>query len=925
MAARPGGEITTQPRSPCGIGAPFALLALLSILCSLPPAFAQDEFLLNDDRVARNQWAPSVARGSTGNLVVAWMDGRNTVGSTIDFDTYLMTLRDPSAIGSTVNRRVNDDAPGATQAFPAIAASPAGTYFCVWEDGRAGHRDIYGSTLDSIGVRLTPNLRMNDDTGFTEQANPQITSVGANEYLVLWGDQRQEQGEIFASRLTSSGAPIGPNFKISVDPVVGGSYQGEPAAAARADGLTLVAWLDGREGGTTFGATFDVYGQLLDAAAQPLGPNFKINDTMVPQRNTSISVAADPTGGFVVAWIDRRAFPTDPGDVFAQRIGAGGGFVGVNIRVNTDPLGKEQRSVRALAVPGSAFLIWEDLRGNLGLDSNVEAANVPFDASPAGVNFRVNVSIPARQGTPAAAWDGRDAVLAVWEAGRNGPPDIYALSILPDSTRRGSETQLNDDAAGGDQRRPRVGRGSARFLATWTDRRSGTNDLFAQWVTSAGGRDGPNHRVFGDDGTSRPVSAHAAVASGGVALLVAHVTRESDAGEIRGFTYTGVGTTPASSFWISDSLPSAQSTPRVTTTSAGFSTAWLDTREGATRLYGQRFSPSGGRIGANHAVLQIEPADPVFDFDLDYDPMGGHWLLYAEGAAIDQRLWLVHLDSNLTADRDPMEIAPSAPGRRNHPSLGVGPDGRVEVVWVGDRAGDLGQSYHQAFNSGGFPISPVAALGAADGLEEHAAPSISVSGTRSIVTWEAMRDGNWSIWLQAFDGGTMPATGLLRVDQDILGADQFDPSVGLDPAGQAVVIWSDARSASSGTDIVGRVFSLGPTGIEDPPTPEPGPGPPPPAPPFVFRMGPAAPNPFAGSLGIPLEVPAGSSARVTVRVIGVRGEVVATLHDGPLASARSLIRWDGTNGRSRLAASGVYWIVAEMGKERRALRVVQLQ
>lgn len=901
-----------------------ALFALLSLLCGPTSSFAQDEFFLNDDRVDRNQWAPCVARGATGNLVVAWMDGRNTIGSVVDFDTYLMTLRDPSAIGSTVNRRVNDDVPGAIQGFPAIAGSPAGTYICVWEDGRAGNRDIYGSVLDSIGVRLTPNLRMNDDAGFAEQANPQITSIGASEYLVLWGDQRQEQSEVFASRLTSSGAPIGPNIKISVDPVVGSSYQGEPAAAARADGLTLVVWLDGREGGTTFGATFDVYGQFLDASAQPIGPNFKVNDTTGPQRNTSVAVAADPAGGFVVAWIDRRAFPADPGDVFAQRISAGGVLVGVNVRVNDDALGREQRAVRALAVPGSAFLIWEDLRGNLGLDSNVEAANVPFDASPPGINFRVNVSIPARQGTPGAAWDGRDAVLAVWEDGRNGSPDTYAISLLPDGTQRGSETQLNDDAAGGDQRRPRVGRGSGRFLATWTDLRSGTNDLFAQWVSSAGGRDGPNHRVWGDDGVRRPVSAHTAVAPDGSALLVAHLTRESDAGEIRGFYYVGVGATPASSFWISDSLPSSQSTPRVTVTSSGFGAAWLDTREGATRIYAQRLSPGGTRVGANHAVLQFDPADPVFDLDLDSDPLGGHWLCYAEGAAINQRLWIVHLDETLTADRDPTEIAPSTPGRRNHPSLSVGQDGRVEIVWVGDGVGSLGQSYHQAFDPAGLPLSPVTPLGPADGLEEQAAPGVAVSGARSVATWEAKRDGNWSIWLQAFEGGTIPTTGLLRVDQDVLGADQLDPTVGLDTAGRAVVIWSDARSASSGTDILGRVFVMGSTGIEDPPLPEPGPEPPPPAPPRAFQIGPATPNPFAGSLAIPVDAPAGSTARVTVRVIGVRGEVVATLHDGPLAAARILVRWDGKNGRSEMAASGVYWIVAEMGKERRALRVVQL-
>jgi len=901
------------------------LLSLSPFFAPAAPAFAQDEFLVNDDRVDRNQWAPRAARGSTGALVVAWMDGRNLNGSVVDFDTYLMTLRDPQAVGSTVNRRLNDDPPGAPQGFPSIDASPSGTFFCVWEDSRAGNRDIYGATLDSIGLRITPNLRLNDDVGFSEQANPQVISVGSSRYLVVWGDQRQGQSEVFASELTSSGAPIGPNLKISVDPVSGGSYQGEPGAAARADGRTLVAWLDGREGGTVFGATFDVYAQWLNVDGQPIGGNFKVNDTVGPQRNTSVAVAADSADGYVVAWIDRRNLPGDQGDVYAQRYNGAGNPIGSNVRVNDDGPGREQRAVRALAIPGGAFLLWEDLRGNLGLDSNVEAARVPLSSSP-GANFRVNVSIPARQGTPGGTWDGRDAILAVWEDGRNGSPDVYAISVLPDGTRRGTETQLNDDAASGDQRRPEVGRGPGRYLATWTDRRTGTNDLFGEWITAAGGRDGPNHRIWKDDGVTRALSASSTVAPGGSALVAAHVTRDSDAGEIRGFYYTTIGAAPSSSFWISDSLPSAQAMPALTATGSGYAAAWLDARDGIPRIYGQQLAANAARVGVNHAILAVDPVDPVFALDLDADPLGGYWLCYSEGAAsIDQRLWIVHLDENLLADRSPMQVAPSMIGERAHPSIGAGSGGRVEVAWLGAGLGGLGQCYHQGFDHLGVPLGPVFALGPADGLETQAAPRLSVAGGISVATWEAKRDGNWSVWLQAFASGAAPTTGVLRIDQDVLGADQLDSSPGLDAAGRAVVLWSDGRSASSGTDILGRVFSFATTGITEPPLPPPAPETPPLAPPRALRIGPARPNPFSGTIGISLEVPSARSARVTVRVVNVRGEAVATLYDGPTTAERLLVRWDGTDGRSHEAASGVYWIVAEAGGERRALRVVQLR
>jgi hypothetical protein len=922
--------LTTPDRVRFGGASAFLLALLLFATLSFltSRAFAQDEFLLNDDRIDRDQWSPRVARGPTGTLVVTWMDGRNGTASFVDFDAYAMTIRNPAAIGSSVNRRLNDDAPGAIQGYPAIAASPANTFLCAWEDGRAGNRDIYAATLDSVGIRVTPNLRVNDDAGAADQANPQVAAVGDSRYLVVWGDARQGQGEVFGSFRTTSGAAIGGNVRFSVDPVSAGSYQGEPAAAANAAGLTLVVWRDGREGGTVFGATFDVYGQWLDADGQALGGNFKVNDTIVAQNDGSLCVAADSTLGFVVGWIDRRAGPSDPGDVYAQRYDASRAAVGGNVRVNDDVPGRDQRVVRAFAGPGAAFLIWEDLRDNLGLDSNVEAARVPFDASPPGANFRINVLTPSRQGSPAAAWDGRDAILAVWEDTRNGgqkPADIYAVSCGTDGTPHGTESQLNDDAAANDQRRPRIGRGPGQYVAAWTDLRGGGgNNLYCQSISAAGARDGPNYRLWLDDAVNRPMAEAAAVSPSGPALVVAQLTRDSDAGEIRGFLMPTPGAGPASSFWITDSLPSAQAMPAIAATAAEFAVVWLDGRDGAIRIYGQRLGLDGTRLGVNHAVLAQDPADPVYDLDLDVDPAGGYWLFYAEGIGVDQRLWLAHLDGSLSSDASPSAIEPLLTGSRSRPRLGVGPDGRVEMVWLGTSAAGYGQVYYKSLDASGAALGPVLALGAPTVTGPEESPSISVAGSRSIVSWAGKQDGDWSIWLQGFDNGVSPFTGVLRVDQDVLGADQIDPSCGLDISGRAVVIWSDGRSPSSRTDILGRTLSFAPTAVLEPPDPWPTPEPPPPSPPRLFRAV-ALPNPFSSSLGLALDVPESAARRVTVRVVNVRGEVVATLHDGPATPGSNFIRWNALGRGPHEVASGVYWILVEGGNERHALRVVHLR
>src|SRR5205823_12989681 len=134
----------------------------------------------------------------------------------------------------------------------------------------------------------------------------------------------------------------------------------------------------------------DIYGQWLDASGRALGSNFKINSTTTFQQDASPTGVADSTQGFVVGWIDRRLGATDPGDVYAQRFGPDRSLIGVNVRVNDDPLRRPQKSVRGTPGPDGAYFFWEDQRTGFGLDPDVQSARVPYNGSPPGPNARPN-------------------------------------------------------------------------------------------------------------------------------------------------------------------------------------------------------------------------------------------------------------------------------------------------------------------------------------------------------------------------------------------------------------------------------------------------------------------------------------------------------------------------------------------------------
>ena len=63
-----------------------ALLAAALLPSFASVARAQDEILINDDRLPRSQFAPRPARGLNGTLVVTWADGRTGPDDNPDCD-----------------------------------------------------------------------------------------------------------------------------------------------------------------------------------------------------------------------------------------------------------------------------------------------------------------------------------------------------------------------------------------------------------------------------------------------------------------------------------------------------------------------------------------------------------------------------------------------------------------------------------------------------------------------------------------------------------------------------------------------------------------------------------------------------------------------------------------------------------------------
>ena len=84
-----------------------------------------------------------------------------------------------------------------------------------------------------------------------------------------------------------------------------------------------------------------------------------------------------------------------------------------------------------------------------------------------------------------------------------------------------------------------------------------------------------------------------------------------------------------------------------------------------------------------------------------------------------------------------------------------------------------------------------------------------------------------------------------------------------------------------------------------------------------------SPNPFNPVTTVRFSLH--EAARATVRVYGVRGELVRTMVDGWLPAGNHSLTWDGTTRTGGRAASGVYYAVLEAGAFRGSMRMTMVK
>jgi hypothetical protein len=227
--------------------------------------------------------------------------------------------------------------------------------------------------------------------------------------------------------------------------------------------------------------------------------DFIVNDDggFAEQNHPRIAVAGD--GGFVIAWVDKRAGSSD---IFIQRYLADGTKLGSNKAVNDD-IGYAYQSEPAVAVDLSGLysVVWKDYRqSSYPFDPDIFFQRYDTSLSAIDSNRAVTVEQPdSLKETPDIALSPWGGGVVVWADYRNRNWDIYGQLIDSDGSPTGSNFLVNDDSSTGQQHTPRVAVSSEGwFVVVWYDNRRGHDDIFAQRFDSLAQPLGINVRVNSD-------------------------------------------------------------------------------------------------------------------------------------------------------------------------------------------------------------------------------------------------------------------------------------------------------------------------------------------------------------------------------------------------------------------------------------------
>jgi hypothetical protein len=513
-------------------------------------------------------------------------------------------------------------------------------------------------------------------TAARDQDHSASISDGAGGAIVAWVDYRSGAGDIYAQRISATGAVLwtanGVALCTATGDQSGPTIVADSSAAGEAGSGAIVIWQDGRSG------TYDIYAQRISAAgtiqwsADGVALCTATGNQWGPAVVPDGGAPGEAGSGAIAVWLDQRSGSND--DIYAQRILADGEVQWAADGVALCTAAGSQENVTIATdggAPGEAgsgaIVAWDDIRTG-SYDIYVQRISGAGVAQWTADGVAL-CSATGGQYAPAIVADHASGAIVTWFDQRGGDYDIYAQRILAGGAIGWAAGGVALCTGAGEQYYPVIvtdggapGEGGSGAIVAWFDTRSGDNDIYAQRISSAGAVQWMANGVALCTATSTQWYP-AIVADGAGGAIVGWTDSRNPTDDI----YAQRISMDGAPQWTADgvALCSADGWQAlgaiVTNGGAGAIATWVDGRNGSFDIYAQRVL-ADGTLGSPVGVSD-EPA-PALAFALD--PVRPN---PSRGGALTVRFTLA---SEAAASLELLDIAGRRIAVREVGSLGAG-------------------------------------------------------------------------------------------------------------------------------------------------------------------------------------------------------------------------------------------------------------
>jgi hypothetical protein len=348
-----------------------------------------------------------------------------------------------------------------------------GNYLGVWGDLTGSSfidPEIRAQRFTAAGAAVDTTARQVTHAA-NRQMEPAIGTDGQG-YLLAWSDTRNDEGDIYATRLDSAGRALD-------DPaiVVARATGRQGSAAVVWNGAHyVIAWVDYAGNppvrAPVRGARVGSDGRLMDAAPIALGT---VGEGEAPQLAWS--------GAHPYVWVVGA-----DGNVSALRLSRDGTVLDTPSLKLISPGSAQSGDSPAITCGSASCLVaWLDRGFPNGQAPDLRGVRLGFDGQVLDTVPLTLVARPGWQGNPRLAWHGSSYLLVYTDADRDSwNPDVYGASIGVD----GVVTKAPFLIAEGNGNRPQlaVTWTGTHFLAAWdtNSTQNARSDLHGARVTEAG-------------------------------------------------------------------------------------------------------------------------------------------------------------------------------------------------------------------------------------------------------------------------------------------------------------------------------------------------------------------------------------------------------------------------------------------------------